>query len=1333
MGAVPSRETTAQGLSRTPFYGQRHRIALVPLTQDYFPSPDCPLFTQFYEALCDPAVRYYHRILQEDAHTIYQADAPTNLDRSGTTERRDNSSDNPVAEGLRASPLSFPACPTHPEALYMQYITHGGEHLCYNSDAEMLEAYRRDPGAVAPLPCAVAFMYSPAKHFPGSGEDDNGTAAPSESYPEGCVGVLGCYIKVTGFVGDLRALRHANAMMNGSLVDGAPPSGTSSKDMELHLYLTKSAGDQNRTHALFAAVYTYVEQWQRACRHHTAVFGDKGPHVRGSATAAGRGEAMHNAESTRGCHVMASEDRFGGKPLASLRTSTGLRRAQLFSSSGSVSNKRFLVNMRSDKVVGHGGTGDDSTGRGGGGWPTHHLIDWMPPPTRATRISSLRSNVPLLCFAREVRATLLGMYTCLAVAQEEDSVATDEKGTSLTSGRGSTLDPMQASLEGLLGWLEDVHPDGLPTPPSRDDARCSWGLAHFRVAADVGSALVEHVMACLLHRLNPIDVWRAATPQYPSADHRTRGDADILTHPRHEGESVSDPEGKGEACERSSQLPSSVALLRLPDIAALVEPWPPRLVHTGNAVNPTISVKWLSDVLDYLPNQHLFWVVGRDRLGATEAVQQWFDEGRLVLRFPSQKKVRPDGPIYDLRRINVGCGSKDEVVRTMSDLADFMDDASHSQKKQEQRKTQLLLSRGVVLELLPVPTDAPKRSTSRSLRVSRLPVEELLLEELSDACRKAREADPTDPHWVRRPDATVSEESTTASSIATAVPNLQISVPDLGHSGVPPVGADDSTLVREGTVCLWKALLGNGSCRVLAITPNFLKTVRKKQNITHRMAVTASSTASEVFFAPSMWDMGGYSQRHSSWTDDSYTNAAVYHHTGDLTAATTPSAASLWAATTGRQLMAFPRSAQSHHRLGMPYRAAPSSVFFTASPPKRCHSPALSLITPPEVQQANLRPTPALPEESGEGSVPIRASHFAEKSTLQSAPLQLRSPHGVSSAAYHADLHYSNINHSPAMPWWRDVPRKGAVEETNGSHSSIAPHVWGTPPRTCKSTVGVLSPTSAAVEERISAAAPVEAPRPYGYDHQPVTSPPTAPLPQPPIQQASHHSCLRSSVPYVESLVSPHIMGGCTFAVPTKQQATLLRGDHSPPSSVYHLPLPQPATTLLPLPEDFLPFPTTPNTRDGLTGFSGYPLCNGSHHSALHHDFMSPSLPWQHHSLATSPEELSSRRINLVVRRRSSVPPLFLSRLVAVPEGECIRRVSDEGAQCQGRCGGSLHNASAERLSVKPGAEWLQLTVLEQSRASGVNAMRVYGSIRPGGRQYYRWDWRTAAVNYAEV
>lgn len=74
MGAIPSRESQNRG-----FYGHRHGrhrrsdLFLVPLTQTYFPSPDCPLFQHLAEVRHRQTPKYHYRPIR-DANRAPESD-----------------------------------------------------------------------------------------------------------------------------------------------------------------------------------------------------------------------------------------------------------------------------------------------------------------------------------------------------------------------------------------------------------------------------------------------------------------------------------------------------------------------------------------------------------------------------------------------------------------------------------------------------------------------------------------------------------------------------------------------------------------------------------------------------------------------------------------------------------------------------------------------------------------------------------------------------------------------------------------------------------------------------------------------------------------------------------------------------------------------------------------------------------------------------------------------------------------------------------------------------------------------------------------------------------
>lgn len=216
MGVAPSRETIRRGFfnvnQANPSSGggsnKRQDIILIPLTKEYFPSPDCPLFVQFHKARCDAAVNYYFRRPGNpgDLSCIPNYESSYRLPGEETraqrrrrrqlarearaaaqSNRRNQSGDEQDGEG--ASSLhglagqcssedevndseysdeddSFPSR----EALYRGVIEHVEEAL-FDTDAEMRQAYQwalahphttmgpdgKKQRKVLPVLCAVAF------------------------------------------------------------------------------------------------------------------------------------------------------------------------------------------------------------------------------------------------------------------------------------------------------------------------------------------------------------------------------------------------------------------------------------------------------------------------------------------------------------------------------------------------------------------------------------------------------------------------------------------------------------------------------------------------------------------------------------------------------------------------------------------------------------------------------------------------------------------------------------------------------------------------------------------------------------------------------------------------------------------------------------------------------------------------------------------------------------------------------------------------------------------------------------------------------------------------
>lgn len=209
MGVAPSRETIRRGFfnvnQANPSSGggsgggnnKRQDIVLIPLTKEYFPSPDCPLFVQFHKARCDAAVNYYFRrpgnpgdlscipnyessYLMPGEETRAQRRRRRQLAREARAaatavagdEAQMSEEDDGEADDASDEDDSFPSR----EALYRGVIEHVEEAL-FDTDAEMRQAYQwalahphttmgpdgRKQRKVLPVLCAVAFRSDVSK------------------------------------------------------------------------------------------------------------------------------------------------------------------------------------------------------------------------------------------------------------------------------------------------------------------------------------------------------------------------------------------------------------------------------------------------------------------------------------------------------------------------------------------------------------------------------------------------------------------------------------------------------------------------------------------------------------------------------------------------------------------------------------------------------------------------------------------------------------------------------------------------------------------------------------------------------------------------------------------------------------------------------------------------------------------------------------------------------------------------------------------------------------------------------------------------------------------
>ncbi|KAK7196945.1 hypothetical protein NESM_000637200 [Novymonas esmeraldas] len=208
MGTAPSAEMVRDAPFRAPQGGVR-QVAIIPIVEQYFPTPDCALFRQLYEAYTDPSVRYYMR-------TDFEGSA-------GDLSRI------PPIENTR-------------EEMHRLLLRHTAYGM-FPSNAAVREAYEvGDFYRIRPVLCAVVFLYEGASYVP---EGSVQMPSPSRSGPP-------AYVKVIGIIGDTRTLvRRAD----DPLIPFRPDDV-----LKIRTLIMKSAGDHNMSRVVLLAAYVYYYQ-----------------------------------------------------------------------------------------------------------------------------------------------------------------------------------------------------------------------------------------------------------------------------------------------------------------------------------------------------------------------------------------------------------------------------------------------------------------------------------------------------------------------------------------------------------------------------------------------------------------------------------------------------------------------------------------------------------------------------------------------------------------------------------------------------------------------------------------------------------------------------------------------------------------------------------------------------------------------------------------------------------------------------------------------------------------------------------------------------------------
>lgn len=203
MGAAPSAELLREAPFRPIGYSSGRVVSLIPLTPEFFPSSDSPLFEQFYDSRFDPYVRYY---IRDESQTDMQ------LDR-------------------------VPAAAFSREEYYEKCMEFMKVSRVYQTNNELHEAHASESSqnhVLCPVPCAVVFQYD-----------------GPQNAPEECAMVAGTPVRVIGGV-----------ECTPKSYDGEPEA----MEFELKLFVRKSAGDHNMLHALTLASHVFYEHCIYKCR-----------------------------------------------------------------------------------------------------------------------------------------------------------------------------------------------------------------------------------------------------------------------------------------------------------------------------------------------------------------------------------------------------------------------------------------------------------------------------------------------------------------------------------------------------------------------------------------------------------------------------------------------------------------------------------------------------------------------------------------------------------------------------------------------------------------------------------------------------------------------------------------------------------------------------------------------------------------------------------------------------------------------------------------------------------------------------------------------------------
>ncbi|CCD11570.1 unnamed protein product, partial [Trypanosoma congolense IL3000] len=436
MGAVPSRESLMRGFFQLPDCGRRHGMVLIPLIEEFFPSPDCLLLRQLLETRKDPFVHYNH-CYDEGFARHEDATGPEEVSCTAATDPLSSSSGQgpssalePTACDAAAAAASVAEAPGGGEdkwrddqytpldctleEFYQTYVRREDDLNILDTDKQMFELYAKDPRALRPVPCAIAFTSScPCAHTASNNEvvqDDGGGGGglmDAEGKGEGHAGattatvdavttggndilrestlLFGMQLQVVGLVADV-------SRFNRRTYEGATSEGA----LQLQMFLSKSVGDQNVAYAFLAALYTYVRQWR---------------------------EALAGLMGNRECENLSQNRAWANQHELGFLTSPT-----------TVSNEQL----------------------------------WHLPPISAVITATRRTNIPILCFYRCLRAVLLRVVNMVKCGEGSEAgdmgcfrCAAHDRPSHHTDGRTTRepLSTLEGFVRGFVGCIPTENPE----------------------------------------------------------------------------------------------------------------------------------------------------------------------------------------------------------------------------------------------------------------------------------------------------------------------------------------------------------------------------------------------------------------------------------------------------------------------------------------------------------------------------------------------------------------------------------------------------------------------------------------------------------------------------------------------------------------------------------------------------------------------------------------------------------------------------------------------------------------------------------------------------------